>query len=86
MFTLFMLNYHNQFHAAYPKDTYLVQVKRLWLEALSDFPIEQILKGARHAIEHSEYLPTLNRMLECCQQGLADLGLPHAHDAYVEAC
>lgn len=48
--------------------------------------MEHILKGARHAIEHSEYLPTLNRMLECCQQGLADLGLPTAHDAYVEAC
>ena len=44
------------------------------------------LKGAKHAIEHSEYLPTLNRMLECCQQGLADLGLPPAHNAYVEAC
>ena len=25
-------------------------------------------------------------MLECCQQGLADHGLPTAHDAYVEAC
>lgn len=48
--------------------------------------MEQILKGAKHAIEHSEYLPTLNRMLECCQQGLADFGLPAAHDAYVEAC
>ncbi len=48
--------------------------------------MEQILKGAKHAIEHSEYLPTLNRMLECCQQGLGELGLPHARDAYLEAC
>ena len=48
--------------------------------------MEQILKGAKHAIEHSDYLPTLNRMLECCQQGLAEFGLPSAHDAYVEAC
>ncbi len=46
----------------------------------------QILRGARHAIEHSEYLPTLNRMHECCQQGLADLGLPPAREAYREAC
>jgi hypothetical protein len=86
IFTLFMLNYHNQFHAAYPEVAYLNQVKRLWLDALSDYPVDQILKGAKHAIKHSEYLPTLNRMLESCQQGLADLGLPLAHDAYVEAC
>ena len=25
-------------------------------------------------------------MLECCQQGLSDLGLPSARDAYMEAC
>ena len=48
--------------------------------------MEQILKGAKHAIEHSEYLPTLNRMLESCQQGLSDIGLPTPHDAYLEAC
>lgn len=81
-----MLNYHNQFHAAYPKDTYLDQVKRLWLDALADYPVEQLLRGAKCAIEQSEYLPTLNRMLECCQQGLADLGLPSPYDAFVEAC
>ncbi len=61
-------------------------MKKLWLDALSDYPVEQILQGAKHAIEHSEYLPTLNRMLESCQRGLADLGLPTAHDAFVEAC
>lgn len=48
--------------------------------------MEQILKGAKHAIEHSEYLPTLNRMIECCQAGLVEYGLPAPHDAYVEAC
>lgn len=86
IFALFRLNYHNQYYAAYPGADQLKQIKKLWLEALADYPIEQLLKGAKHAIEHSEYLPTLNRMLECCQQGLADLGLPSAHDAYVEAC
>ena len=86
MFALFRLNYHNQYYAAYPDAEQLRQIKKLWLDSLADYPIEQILKGAKHAIEHSEYLPTLNRMLECCQQGLADLGLPSAHDAYVEAC
>ena len=86
VFALFRLNYHNQYYAAFPDAGQLNQIKKLWLESLADFPVEQILRGARHAIEHSEYLPTLNRMLECCQQGLSDLGLPSPHDAYMEAC
>ena len=86
VFALFRLNYHNQYYAAFPNAQQLNQIKKLWLESLSDYSVEHILKGAKHAIEHSEYLPTLNRMLECCQQGLADLGLPPAHAAYIEAC
>ncbi|MCB1709815.1 MAG: hypothetical protein KDI10_13930 [Halioglobus sp.] len=86
VFALFRLNYHNQYYAAFPDAEQLKQIKKLWLDSLADYPVEQILKGAKHAIEHSEYLPTLNRMLECCQQGLTDLGLPSARDAYIEAC
>jgi hypothetical protein len=86
VFALFRLNYHNQFYAAYPEESQLVQIKRLWLDALADIPVEQILQGAKHAIENSEYLPTLNRMLECCRQGLTELGLPDARAAYAEAC
>jgi hypothetical protein len=86
IFALFRLNYHNQYYAAFPDAEQLKQIKKLWLDALADYPLEQILKGARHAIEHSEYLPTLNRMLECCQQGLSDLGLPSPREAYLEAC
>ena len=86
VFALFRLNYHNQYYAAYPEGSQLNQIKKLWLESLADFPVEQILKGAKHAIENSEYLPTLNRMIECCQAGLVEFGLPAPHDAYVEAC
>lgn len=86
VFALFRLNYHNQYYAAFPDGNQLNQIKKLWLDSLGNYPVEQILKGAKHAIENSEYLPTLNRMLDCCQQGLADFGLPTAHDAYVEAC
>jgi replication protein P len=86
VFALFRLNYHNQYYAAYPDNGQVNQIKKLWLESLTDYPVEQILRGAKHAIENSEYLPTLNRMHECCQQGLSDFGLPTAHDAYVEAC
>ncbi len=86
MFALFRLNYHNQYFAAYQDNSQIQQVKKLWLESLADYPVEQILRGAKHAIENNEYLPTLNRMHECCQQGLAKYGLPQAHDAYLEAC
>ena len=86
VFALFRLNYHNQYYAAYPDNGQVNQIKKLWLESLFDYPVEQILRGARHAIENSEYLPTLNRMHECCQQGLSEFGLPTGHDAYVEAC
>ena len=86
MFALFRLNYHNQFYAAYPDGEQLNQVKKLWLDALRDFPVEQVLRGAKHAIEHSEYLPTLNRMIESCQESLSAYGLPDARRAYREAC
>lgn len=86
MFALFRLNYHNQFYAAYPDAEQLNQVKKLWLEALADYPTAQVLHGARHAIESSEYLPTLNRMLESCQASLREYGLPDARSAYIEAC
>ena len=86
VFALFRLNYHNQYYAAYPDAEQLKQIKKLWLDSLADYPVEQILKGAKHAIEHSEYLPTLHRMIECCQAGLVEYGLPSPHDAYLEAC
>jgi hypothetical protein len=86
VFALFRLNYHNQYYAAYPDAQQLNQIKKLWLDALADFPVEPILKGAKRAIETSEYLPTLNRMLDCAQQSLEDYGLPAARDAYLEAC
>ena len=50
VFALFRLNYHNQYYAAFPDAEQLKQIKKLWLDALSDYPVEQILKGARHAI------------------------------------
>ncbi len=81
-----MLNYHNQFYAAYPNDEQLNQIKRLWLDSLADYPTEQILRGAKLAIEGSEYLPTLNKMLDCCQAVMGEFGLPDARSAFLEAC
>ena len=86
VFALFRLNYHNQFYAAYADTTQLNQIKRLWLEALSSFTTESILTGAKRAIEDSEYLPTLKRMLDCCQLALERLGVPPLREAFIEAC
>lgn len=86
MFALFRLNYHNQFYAAYPDSEQLNQVKKLWLDALANYPVAQVLNGAKQAIETSEYLPTLNKMIECCRDSLSPYGLPDARSAYREAC
>jgi hypothetical protein len=86
VFALFRLNYHNQYYAAWSEAQQLGQVKRLWLEALGHFSSDLILMGARRAIEGSEYLPTLNRMLASCSEALGELGLPTASAAYEEAC
>ena len=86
VFALFRLNYHNQYYAAYPDVEQVSHIKRLWLDALGDYDPETILRGARHGIENSAYLPTLKLMLECCQEALTDTGLPQPREAYLEAC
>ena len=47
---------------------------------------EALLRGAKRAIESSEYLPTLKKMIDCCQGDMESHGLPSAHNAYIEAC
>ncbi|MEM1141781.1 MAG: replication protein P [Pseudomonadota bacterium] len=86
VFALFRLNYHNQYYAAFSEEEQLRQIKKLWLESLRGFPSAQILQGAKRAVENNEYLPTLKAMRDCCIDALADLGLPSARDAYIEAC
>lgn len=86
VFALFRLNYHNQYYAAFSDEEQLRQIKKLWLDSLSEFPPAQILQGAKQAIESSDYLPTLNRMRNCCSESLPALGLPAARSAYREAC
>lgn len=86
VFALFRLNYHNQFYSAYGDTELLNQAKRLWLEALGHFSSDQILLGAKRVIETSDYLPTLNRMLQCCEEVHGPEGLPGPREAYLEAC
>lgn len=86
MFSLFRINYHNQFYKAYSDESILNQIKKLWLESLQRFTPKVISRGARKVIEESEYLPTLNRMITACQGTLKDFGLKDVHSAYMEAC
>ncbi len=87
VFTLFRLNFHNQYYSAWGDAAQLSQIKRLWLESLAHFGAETILLGTRRCLETSQYLPTLARMRECCEQvRMQARGLPDAHSAYREAC
>jgi len=85
VFSLFRINYHNQFHAAFSDTQLLNQAKRLWKEALQSYSAQHILAAARRVIEESEYLPTVQRMLSACESGLAEYGIPDARNAYLEA-
>ncbi len=85
MFSLFSINFHNQYYAAFRDPELEVQAKRLWLETLKSMPADVLLRAAKSIISHSEYLPTLHTMLDHCQRVRGDR-LPDAHSAYVEAC
>ena len=85
VFSLFSLNFHNQYYAAYKDTEREIQAKRLWLEALRGFEPAILLQAAKSVMVHNEYLPTLHTMLEHCQKQLGE-ALPDAHAAYVEAC
>ncbi len=86
VFSLFRINYHNQYHAAFGDTVLLNQAKRLWKETLKHFTPEQILQGARRVIEDEEYLPNLHKMLHACEEALLqEGGLPGFRAAYEEA-
>ena len=86
VFALFRINYHNQYHSAFGNTQLLNQAKKLWAETLIEFSPEVILRGAKKAIEESEYLPTLHKMISFCQGSPELHGLPDTHSAYLEAC
>lgn len=86
VFALFRINYHNQYYSAFKDIETGNQAQRLWLDSLTQFSPETILRGAKKVIEESDYLPTLNRMMRACQGDPEKFGLIDAHRAYVEAC
>lgn len=86
MFSLFRINFHNQFHAAFGDELLLGQAKRLWLEGLMRFDVDTLLRGAKRVLETSDYLPTLNKMIRCCEGEPEQHGLLDYYAAYRQAC
>lgn len=84
VFTLFRVNFHNQYYKAFPDDSILNQVKKLWFESLQQYNAKTVLAATKKIIEESEYLPTLHQMLSNCAQTHSNA--PNVHQAYVEAC
>lgn len=85
VFTLFRVNFHNQYYKAYADDGALLsQAKKLWFESLKPYEARVILEATKSIIEETEYLPTLHQMLSRCAQ--ANSSAPSPHQAYVEAC
>jgi len=84
VFALFSINYHNQYYAAFTDESLQIQAKRLWLETLSSYQPQIILHAAKHVIETSDYLPTLHRFLDTCNE--LSFALPNARAAFEEAC
>ena len=86
VFTLFRLNYHNQYLKAFGNQAELNEVKRLWLEMLQQHEPQTLLTAAKCIIESSEYLPTLHTMIYQCERAAPGVNLPDPHSAYIEAC
>jgi len=85
VFTLFRINFHNQFYKAYSDDRQLLnQAKKLWFESLKNYSASTVLAATKRIIEEQEYLPTLHQMLSRCAE--QDCRAPDVHQAYVEAC
>ncbi len=85
VFAILKRNYHNQYYKAFPSEQDVSIAKRLWLDSLSRFSADIVLKGTKSVIETSEFLPTLATMIKHCEKQL-NPDLPEAHAAYIEAC
>jgi hypothetical protein len=87
IFALFQVNYHNQYYSAFGDNTKSENLaKRLWLAKLERFSASTICDAAEKIISESEYLPTLNKMLNACRHVAMPAGLVSARKAYQEAC
>ncbi|ODS24229.1 hypothetical protein AB835_04975 [Candidatus Endobugula sertula] len=85
-FELLRLNYHHLYFSAYSEIDALNSAKRLWMENLSPFKPDVILKTVHLLIKESDYLPTISRVIRGCLEVDNTHSLPDVHSAYIEAC
>jgi hypothetical protein len=87
IFELFRVNYHNQFHKAYPDLESLNIAKRLWLTNLTDYRPSQLMAGGNTVIRESDFLPGLHGLIKHLDHSdLSVYGLLDPHAAFMEAC
>jgi hypothetical protein len=86
MFAEFELAYHNQYHKAFPDEGALSLAKKYWLTSLAVFPPELLLAATRELVLNQPFLPSIAKLVDTCKSGESLVGLPKAHDAYLEAC
>lgn len=86
VFSLFRVNYHNQYYKAFPDTETLNTIKKLWLNSLNQISAEIILAGGERIIQRSEFLPTLAQMLQACCVDKEGKPLADARSAFIEAC
>ena len=85
IFSLFSINYHNQYFNAFKDENTEVQAKKFWLESLKTFAGNTLLLAAQKSIRESSYLPTIHQMIRYCRH-IEGNCFPDCHAAYREAC
>ena len=86
LFAQFEVAFPNLYHRAYATDESIRLAKQLWLNSLRRFSPAVILRAAQKAIETSDFIPTINKVLRFCEDQRAVYGLPDVRAAYIEAC
>ncbi len=86
VFSLFRVNYHNQYYKAFPDTETLNTIKKLWLNSLEGVSAEIIVAAGERIIQNSEFLPTLAQMLQACCVDSEGKPLLDARSAFIEAC
>ena len=76
------------FKNAYRTEEERTEVKRVWVKALVESGVcstEQIARGMAKARQHeSDFFPSVGKFISWCKPDAADMGLPIAHEAWLE--
>jgi len=85
-FELLRINYQHLYFSAYSEIAAVNAAKRLWLESVAPFSADVVRKATHELIKHSDYLPTISRVIRKCTELTDGNHLVDANSAYREAC